>query len=175
MLRYDNVVGISAIIAAATFVLKYIIDSIISARRARIEREKLMLALYTEVSLNVRVLAEGTRTMPSFHDISAFMAESPAKIPHFTYKYYNDIYKSRSSLVVDLPDLMIKNIISFYGSLEYIQNLIAGLEKKSFQTISQKGRESLMIEFSSSLGEARSSGEKLMDAFRLLQPKIKAG
>ncbi|SIQ92643.1 hypothetical protein SAMN05880590_10915 [Rhizobium sp. RU35A] len=168
--HFDNVVNIAAIIALVTFFLKYVIDGYIGRRRNIRERRKMILALYTEVKLNVDNLREDGGQI-DFHDIAGFLAASPQNAPHIVVFYYSDIYKSKFNTLSDLPDVLIKNIVQFYGELEYIGLLAASLTKPSFQVVSQRAREATIMELQKALAEALSGGTKLLGAFDLIMPR----
>lgn len=169
-LRFDNVISTGALVAIATFLLKYIVDGVLVYRNGRIVRKKLLLALHTEVHLNVKNLEEGIRAFPSLPAIFEHLRKTPQSYPHFIFKFSSDIYKSRTTLIAELPDIMVKNIIEFYGSLEYIDLAIKSLDRRSYETISAAGRDGIIMEIQRSLELASSSGDKLLDAFNLISP-----
>jgi hypothetical protein len=57
---------------------------------------------------------------------------------------YSVIFRNRTEVLQDVTDLLIKNIIEFYGRLESIGVAISAIEGKAWETISYEGRGALL-------------------------------
>ena len=87
--------------------------------------------------------------------------------PLITFNYYSVIYRNRLEVLQDLPDLLINNIVDFYGKLDILAVNIDAIGEIAFETISEDGRETLILHILEQLKLAHQQGESVLTPIEL--------
>ncbi len=90
----------------------------------------------------------------------------PTPPPHFINNYRTDIFKQNVAVLSDMPDMLIRSIIDFYGKLEWIDITVDSIEKQGFASISVEGREAVIESLRIHIHEARQQGQEILGAIR---------
>ena len=151
------------LIAIVTFVLGYFIRWGLDVLDRRIMRKNFYKVLAAEIRLNVVALDKAVSSLPPIVDIRAFLRAGPTNRLHMVSTYKSVIYETNTSLLTQLPVKVARNIIEFYGTLEFIDELVAAFERKSFETIAQTGREAPVDKMIEALKRALQLGTDLSD------------
>jgi hypothetical protein len=138
----------------------------LDVRSKWLERKTFYIALYTEIKLNTDEIRNRVAGFPSQDEFNTFLAKGPNYRPFIVCNYISGIYDSNLPLLQKLPDILIRKIIAFYGALEFIVVLSQSFELKSFETISQKGREVAVARFLEATKAAAQDGANLLDHVR---------
>jgi hypothetical protein len=155
------------LLTVVLFFAGYFITSWIERRKRRVARRSFIKALAEEIKLNVKSLEKATTGFPSGHDINVFMALDPNNRPYVTFSYFSVIYSSHTEILQDLPDIMIRNIVEFYGNLANVAIDVAAIDKDSFSRISQRGREECLSDIMTELQVVLQLGRSISDAIDL--------
>ena len=166
-MTWDPKIGWAAIISVAIFVAGYFLRWGLDELDARRKKRKFYIALFTEVKLNADALRQDAKSMPLPADMNVFLAKDMANRPFIVSMYIIDIYKSNLQMLTLLPDVIIKRLISFYGDIEFINALVKSFENKSFEVVSQGGREQAYLALCNELGRAADSGDALLEQIKL--------
>ena len=159
----DWTFGWANLIAIVIFVLGYFVRWGLDVAERRHTRKNFYKALAAEIRLNVVALERAVTGLPPTADIRAFLSIKPSNRLHLISTYKSIIYETNSSLLTQLPVTVARNIIEFYGTLEFIDALVLAFERKSFETISQNGREAAVDRMIDELKRALQQGTDLSD------------
>ncbi len=163
----ERKINLSLFLTLLTFTSAYVVAEIVKWHERRRVVRKFLIALVQEIKLNVRILEEGGRSFPSHADLSRFLAAAPGNRPHITYSFLATIFRSRTEVIQELEDIFVRNLIDFYGSLETLAANAAAIERKSFDTISAEGRESIFLDLRQSVETTLVKGRSIDDAITL--------
>ena len=168
----ERKVNPSLFLTLLTFSAAYLIAEYVKWRERRRIVRKFLIALVQEIKLNVLILEEGIRDFPAQHELADFLAKAKTNRPYVTYDYLSTIFRSRTEVIQDLEDIFIKNLIDFYGSLERLAGNSNSIERKSFETISDIGRDNVFLDLRRALETTLVKGRSIDDAITLkLRPR----
>ena len=153
-------------VTLALFVCGYFIRWGLDAWEKRGQRRKYFISIFTEIKLNVIALDEAIKVLPPQAAIAAFLAKNNTNRPHMISNYISKIYESHSSQLTELPDTITRNIIEFYGMLDFIDEFVKSFERKSFETISADGREKSVEALRAQFKATLAKGQALADLLK---------
>lgn len=154
-------------LTVALFLAGLLINSYIGRKKARHARKSFIKALSEEIKLNVASLQKADSGLPSNPDINKFMALDKLNRPFLTFSYFSVIYRARTEILQDLPDILVRNIVDFYGKLDDLAIDVASVDKDSFIRISQKSREEVIYDIVSQLKIVLQQGQSISDSIEL--------
>lgn len=160
-LKWGPEVNVSVVVTIVLFALGLIIKWFIDRKEKRRKLRRMLVAVKTEIDLNLESLNADLQSIPSQKDIAAFMKAHGGKAPHITHDFYGDIYRANISMLIDLEAVEIENIIEFYGQNEFISNAVAAMRLENFTIISDAGRESIVGELISRMQVNSERGKNL--------------
>lgn len=161
-MTWDTKLGWAQIVAISIFVLGYFVKWGIDVWEKRRDRKRFYEALTTEIRLNVTGLEQTITKFPPQETFVQFLSQGSEKRPHFISDYISTIFESNTSQLNSIPPLITKSIIEFYADLEFITKTVASFDKKSFETISQAGRERAVEQLRTKLALAAVKGRSLL-------------
>lgn len=160
-------IDLGLFVTLALFLAGLLINSYIERKKKRQARKSFIKALAEEIKLNVRSLERAANGIPSSFEINQFMALNKRNRPFLTFSYFSVIYNSRTEVLQDLPDVMIKNIVEFYGKLADLAIDVSAVDKESFTRISQQGREEVMFDIVADIRVVLQLGLAISDSIEL--------
>src|ERR1700732_3436126 len=171
MLEFDNKINLGTLIPLALFVAGYFVKWWLAAAAEHRQRRRFYAAIYTEVQLNTMKLERDASSVPPIQVGNALLAKKATYRPHVLSFISSDIYKSNLAMLPELPEILVKSLISFYGNLETILVITKSFENKSFETISVASRQFILALFVNHLKETAKEGsdliKKLKDALKI--------
>lgn len=121
--------------------------------------------LFAEIDFNTTDLRRFNEASLDYGDLlKAFQANADL-IPHITDARHTVVYADNMSRLSDLPDAFIRDVVEFYGDLEKIREIIGGLDKASFKTISAQGKLNVIRRLFRRTEETQQLGEDLLERF----------
>jgi hypothetical protein len=166
-LCFSHKVDIALIVTVLLFALGYVISSWLDAKKKKATRRQYLVALREEISLNIFLLDKSIRAFPAKEAISELLARAEGNRPLITFSYPSIVFRSRTEVLQDLPDTLIKNIVDFYGKLDQIAVDVGGISYPAFPTISLKGREEFIFDIHVQEQIALQQGRVILDAITL--------
>lgn len=146
----ENKINLSLAATILLFFLGYAIAKLLEGRARVRARRIYLLALLQEIALNVNSLTDARGLFPPAADLQKFVRKEPvngtAPRPFITFNYSSVIFRTRTEVLQDLEEALVRNIIDFYARLEGIETDIAGIDKKSYDTISLEGRDAIFAD-----------------------------
>jgi hypothetical protein len=180
---FDLLANAAVLLPLLTFAVGYVVNEYKKRRDERIARRKYLVALCTEIELNTDSLEKSIREMPTTQAFRAFLQSGPTSTtpdrhtatiatvcyrPHLINNYLDHVFRQHVGVLSDLPDRLIKSIISYYGKLDWINLTVASIEKRSFASISFEGRVSTIEALRISMHETRQHGAEILSSIKLL-------
>jgi hypothetical protein len=130
-------------------------------------RRRYLLALREEIGLNIESLDKSVNIFPPKDKLYPFMRKDKNNRPLITFTFYSVIFKTRTEILQDLPDTLIKNIVDFYGKLDEIEIDIASIGSDAFVVISDDGREATLDAILTQQKIALQQGKGIRDSISL--------
>ena len=119
-----------------------------------------------EVERNVEGIEKAVLSFPPLADINSRLAGSASYRPHFISTYSSKIFETNGALLTTLPSIVANDLISFYDRLEFIEANIAAFERKSFEVITQPGREAAVAALLAHFRETETFGRGLLSLIK---------
>lgn len=138
---FSNKIDLALIATILIFMLGIFYNSHREREKQHDARKRYLLGLKEEIALNIRNLQSTIAAFPPKAKINAFLKAEKKNRPLMTFSYYSIIYRNRTDVLQDLPDILIRDIVDFYGKLESLAVNVSSIEGKAFETISGEGRE----------------------------------
>jgi hypothetical protein len=164
-------IDVGLFVTLGLFLAGIVTNSYVERRKKREARVSYIKALAEEIKLNVRSLEKAQNGFPALHEINRFMQADVKNRPYLTFSYFSVIYRSRTEVLQDLPDILIKNIVEFYGKLEDLSVDVTAIDKDAFIRISQYGREGAIADLFSDVRVVLQLGLSISDSIELLLSK----
>jgi len=172
-------------VAVTVFVIQQLINWVISIRRWRKARQRFLLALASEVELNVIGLQSSLSAFPSDEEFQDFLVNGPkdwddtrrrnnplqgdfVPRPFVMSVYPDEVFQNGVAQLNDVPEGLVRSIIEFYATLRYIETRAEAIEKKSFATTSLRGKLGAVRSLRRRLGDAALQGEGVVRQIKLL-------
>lgn len=121
--------------------------------------------LFAEIDFNTTDLRRFNAASLDYADLLKAFKSKADLIPHITDARHTVVYADNMSRLSDLPDAFIRDVVEFYGDLEKIREIIAGLDKGSFKTISAQGKLNVIKRLFRRTEETQMLGETLLERF----------
>jgi hypothetical protein len=130
-------------------------------------RKRYLVAMKEEIELNIGSLTKILSYWPQRPLICQFLGERKKNRPVVTFSHSSAIFKNRLEVLQDLPDVLINNIVDFYGKLDALTADVAAIEAKGFETISNDGREGIILDIIEEQKILKQQGTSLLTAIKL--------
>jgi hypothetical protein len=101
-------------------------------------RKRYLVAMKEEIELNIGSLTKILSYWPQRPLICQFLGERKKNRPVVTFSHSSAIFKNRLEVLQDLPDVLINNIVDFYGKLDALTADVAAIEAKGFELRNRK-------------------------------------
>ena len=134
-------------------------------RKSQRATQSYIRALFAEIDFNTTDLRRFNNAAIDYSDLLNAFEGNKSLVPHITDARHTVVYSDSLSRLSDLPDGFIRDVVEFYGDLEKIREIIAGLDKSSFQTISARGKLNVIKRLYGRTVEAENLGLALLDRF----------
>lgn len=141
-------------------------------RAARIGRKNFIRALYAEVDFNTRDLEFFLMNSANISDIEAAMQADPDLLPHITDAHHTIIYSQNIQNMHLLDDSLAARLVLFYGLLEKIKAQIDGMNLRSFQSISARGRAVIIKRLIVQIQQCEAEGRIILTRFSEKHTKL---
>ncbi|MBT0956875.1 hypothetical protein IV417_05725 [Alphaproteobacteria bacterium KMM 3653] len=128
-------------------------------------------ALFAEVDFNTADLDAFVAAALDLEDLRRRLEEKPF-VPHVTDAKHTSIYMQNMERLSVLPDPLIRDVVEFYGTLERIREMIEGLSKESYGTISIGGRVNVIRRLYETARGCQSAGAELLLQMERDFPKL---
>src|SRR4051795_2284644 len=128
----DSKFGWANLIALCLFVAGYFVKWCLDAWEQRRRRLNFYRAIATEIRLNVDALDRAVSSLPPTSTFRAFVGADPENRPHIISTYMCSIYQSNTGELNQLPQIVTRNIIEFYGMLEFLGEYVRSFDRRSF-------------------------------------------
>lgn len=143
MFNFDDPDGMKFLILGGVTVSVWVMSRLVEVSSSiwtRWQARKAYLrALFAEIDFNTHDLEIFVRQTPDMEMMRRRLAE-PAFIPHITDARHTEIYRNQITLLHALDDDLIREVVTFYGTLEKIRVIIDGLLQPSYKSISEVGQ-----------------------------------
>ena len=140
-------------------------DLLREQRQSKRTTKSYIRGLFAEIDFNTTDLRRFNEASLDYGDLlKAFQANADL-IPHITDARHTVVYADNMSRLSDLPDAFIRDVVEFYGDLEKIREIIGGLDKASFKTISAQGKLNVIKRLFRRTEETQQLGEDLLERF----------
>lgn len=162
----------AAIVAVVLWVASRGFDYFQEYRRNRRIRSNLVRSLFAEVDYNTQDLENFLINSP---DLNVFREKlsDPQFVPHITDARHTEIYRENVSLLHNIRDVFIQELIAFYGDLEKIRAQIDGVRMPSYKSISIDGQVRVIRRLYSRCHDCMECGEQLVEKMRNAYPELK--
>ena len=150
-------VDIGTIVTILIFVIGYFVNAQIDRNKSTRDRNndlakqkqtrfRYLAALREEVAINLDSLQKSIDAFPGADQVRTFVTANRLNRPVITFNYYSLVLKTKTEILQELPDTLLRSLIEFYGKLEEIGLDAAAIAGPAYPTISDDGRVSLVIE-----------------------------
>lgn len=164
----------SGLAALLIFALTNLLSFVRSLWRTYRDRGRYIRALYSEIRFNVMDLRNFNKKESSIQKVyDALDADPTGMIPHVTDAKHTHIYKSSVTQLAEVDGHLIGSIVQYYGQLDQIVEMINGLSKASFKTISAQGQKNVINRIYAHTRQAEAYGTTLMSALERRYPLLR--
>jgi hypothetical protein len=168
---FSNRIDLALIVTILIFMLGIFYNSYRKREKQSHVRQRYLFALKAEIALNISGLQSTIAAFPSPDIFRQFLRADPKNRPFITLSY-SVIFRNRTEILQDLPDLLINNIVEFYGKLESLALNVVSIEEKAFERISDDGREAVLQYILEIMKSATQQGDSILIAIELhLKPR----
>ena len=177
-LCFSNKVDLGLLVTILIFLAGNVINSIVDRSKRRQQfndeqrkeshaRKRYLFALREEISLNIASLDKSIKGWPARQQISDFLRADRKNRILITLTFYSTIYSTRGEVLQDLPEILINNIVDFYGKLNELTVDASAIEFRAFETISDGGREDMFYSLRAAQEIALQQGKSIKDSISL--------
>jgi len=135
-------------------------------------RKAFLRALFAEIDLNTKDLEIFVEEAPDRETIELRVSDLSV-IPHITDARHTQIYNGQLHSLHSLDNELIREVVTFYASLDKILSQINGISQESYKSISVEGRVNVMIILISTCADCAERGIKILDAMHIRHGNLK--
>ncbi len=159
-----------AVVVFALYFVKHVIEALARRENEARKAERLICALYAEIKANTDDLSNFIANSPSLERVKQAVRDNPEFRPHITNAPHRIVYGSHLTELASLPRAVILQVVAFYCHLDRLSELIYGLERPSFDKISDEGRAEVIGELWQAVEHGAAMGREVLHALEVHAP-----
>ncbi len=159
-----------AVVVFALYFVKHVIEALARRENEARKAERLICALYAEIKANTDDLSDFIANSPSLERAKQAVRDNPEFRPHITNAPHRLVYSSHMGELASLPRAVILQVVAFYCHLDRLSELIHGLERPSFDKISNEGRAEVIGELWRAVEHGAALGREVLHALEVHAP-----
>jgi len=162
----------TAIAAVALWVASRGFEYFQEYRRNKRIRSNLVRSLFAEVDYNTRDFENFLNNSPDIEIFEDKLVDQNF-VPHITDARHTEVYRENISLLHNIRDTLIQDLISFYGDCEKIGAQIGGVCMPSYKSISVNGQVNVIKTLYEKCRANKECGERILIKMQKAYPELK--